>query len=170
MIIETERLFLRNFEQSDFSDLCKIMQDIEVMQAAYESTFSDDEVQGWLNRHLARYKSDGFGLWAVILKSTGEMIGQCGLTMQPWREEALLEIGYLFQKAYWHNRYATEAANACKKYAFEVLGAKKVCSMIRDTNLSSQNVALRIGMKKIDSCVKCFRNVDMLFYLYSINK
>ena len=49
------------------------------------------------------------------------MIGQCGLTMQPWKETEVLEIGYLFNRAYWHRGYAIEAAEACKKYAFEIL-------------------------------------------------
>lgn len=53
-----------------------------------------------MNRHFRRYAEYGFGLWAVVLKETNEMIGQCGLTFQSWRERELLEIGYLFQKAY----------------------------------------------------------------------
>ena len=81
MILETKRLYLREMTQDDYGSLCKILQDEEVMYA-YEHAFSDEEVQEWLDKQLARYREYGFGLWAVILKETDEMIGQCGLTMQ----------------------------------------------------------------------------------------
>lgn len=82
MILETERLYLREMEQSDYNSLCRILQDKEVMYA-YEGAFSDAETKEWLDRQISRYQKWGFGLWAVILKENGEMIGQCGLTMQP---------------------------------------------------------------------------------------
>lgn len=160
MIFETERLFLRELNENDFGALCKIMQDEETMYA-YEGAFSDEEVEEWLDRQLSRYREYGFGLWAVVLKETGEVIGQCGLTMQPWKNEKVLEIGYLFQRQFWHNGYASEAAAACKKYAFEVLKADEVCSIIRDTNLPSQKVAERNGMTKADEWTKHYRGVDM---------
>lgn len=159
-ILETERLVLRELTQTDFPALCKIMRDEETMYA-YEGAFTDEEVQGWLDRQLARYERYGFGLWAVVLKETHEMIGQCGLTMQPWKDGEMLEIGYLFRRDCWHRGYAAEAAQACKRYAFEKLGAKEVCSIIRDTNTASQNVALRNGMKARDTWTKHFRGVDM---------
>lgn len=170
IITETERLIIREMRQSDLDALCRIMCDEEVMHAAYESAFSIEEVQGWLNRHLKRYEDYGFGLWAVLLKETGEMIGQCGLTLQTWNDKEILEIGYLFQKAYWHKGYATEAAIACKEYAFTVLNASSVYSMIRDTHIASQNVAIRNGMKIIDKFTKNFRYVDMDFFLYSVDR
>lgn len=151
---------MREMTQEDFPALCRIMQDEEVMYA-YEGAFNDEEVQGWLDRQQMRYQKLGFGLWAVVLKESNEMIGQCGLTMQPWKEEEVLEIGYLFQRAFWHKGYAAEAARGCKKYAFEVLKAKEVCSIIRDTNTASRRVALRNDMEKKDSWVKHFRGIDM---------
>lgn len=160
MILETERLYMREMTQEDFPALCRIMQDEEVMYA-YEGAFNEEEVQGWLDRQRMRYEKLGFGLWAVVLKESNEMIGQCGLTMQPWKEEEVLEIGYLFQRTFWHKGYAAEAARGCKKYAFEVLKAKEVCSIIRDTNTASRRVALRNGMEKKDSWVKHFRGIDM---------
>lgn len=150
MILETERLYLREMNQADFNSLCNILQDEDTMYA-YEGAFSDNEVQEWLDRQIARYQKWNFGLWAVILKETDEMIGQCGLTMQPWKETEVLEIGYLFNRLYWHKGYATEAAKACKKYAFETLKADEVCSIIRNTNIASQNVAIRNGMKRKDT-------------------
>lgn len=165
MVLETERLYLREIEESDFAALCRIMQD-EATMYAYEGAFSDDEVRGWLDRQLARYRKYNFGLWAVVLKETDEMIGQCGLTMQPWKDEEVLEIGYLFERSHWHNGYASEAAKACKEYAFTVLNADEVCSIIRDTNTASQNVAIRNGMVKEDAWIKHFRGVDMLHYRY----
>ena len=128
---------------------------------AYEGAFSDGEVQEWLDRQLSRYQKWNFGLWAVILKETDELIGQCGLTMQPWKDAEVLEIGYLFNRACWHKGYATEAARACKKYAFETLKAEEVCSIIRDTNTASQKVALRNGMMMTDTWTKYYKGVEM---------
>lgn len=167
MIFETKRLYLREMNQSDFKSLCKILQDEETMYA-YEGAFSDTEVQQWLDRQIFRYQKWNFGLWAVILTETDEMIGQCGLTMQQWKDEEVLEIGYLFERRYWHKGYATEAAEACKKYAFEILKADEVCSIIRDTNVASQNVAIRNGMTMTDTWTKYYKGVDMPHYRYII--
>lgn len=167
MILETDRLYLREMNQSDYDALCKILQDEETMYA-YEGAFSDEEAQEWLDRQLSRYQKWGFGLWAVILKENEEMIGQCGLTIQPWKGEEVLEIGYLFRRQYWHQGYATEAARACKHYAFEKLHREEVCSIIRDTNTASQNVALRNGMSVADHWIKHYRGVDMPHDLYVV--
>lgn len=169
VILETERLYLREMTQDDFPSLCNILQDEETMYA-YEGAFTDSEAQEWLDRQRARYQKWGFGLWAVILKDNGKMIGQCGLTMQPWKEEEVLEVGYLFERSHWHKGYAMEAAMACKQYAFDVLQAKDVCSIIRDTNTASQQVAVRNGMTIEDTWTKHYRGVDMPHYRYVVRR
>ncbi len=169
MILETKRLILRKMVEMDFPSLCKILQDDDVMYA-YEGRFKDDEVQNWLDKQLRNYKEYGFGLWAVILKETGIMIGQCGITMQDYSGSRVMEVGYLFQKKYWHCGYASEAAIACKEYAFNKLNAKEVYSIIRDTNIPSQNVAKRNGMTRIDEFVKHYRGVDMPHYVFSVKR
>lgn len=167
--LETERLYLRELVPSDYDALCSILQDEDTMYA-YEGAFCEAEVQEWLDRQIARYQKWGFGLWAVILKETGELIGQCGLTMQPWKNTEVLEIGYLFNRNFWHRGYASEAAAACRKYAFEVLKAEEVCSIIRDTNIPSRNVAKRNGMHREDSWTKHYRGVDMPHDRYVVKK
>lgn len=169
MILETERLYFREMNQADFDSLCKILQDEKTMYA-YEGAFSDSEAQEWLDRQIDRYHKWNFGLWALILKESGEMIGQSGLTMQPWKNTQVLEIGYLLNRDYWHNGYATEAAIACKNYAFDVLKSNEVYSIIRDTNTASQNVAIRNGMTIVDKWVKHYRGIDMPHYLFSVRR
>lgn len=171
MKLETERLSLRELTEDDWNDLCGILQDEEVMYA-YEHPFSDEEVREWLGRQLARYDEyrHRFGLWAVVLKETGEMIGQTGLTLQDCDGEQLLEIGYLFKKRYWHKGYATEAALACKRYAFETLNEPRVYSIIRDNNIASQNVAKRNGMKPMKTFVKHYYGVDMPHIVFCAEK
>ncbi|MBQ9950557.1 MAG: GNAT family N-acetyltransferase [Clostridia bacterium] len=169
MILETNRLYLREMTQEDFSDLAEMLQDPEVMYA-YEHDFSDEDVQVWLDRQRMRYAKYGFGLWAMILKESGEMIGQAGLTMQPYRGGEVLEIGYLLKKKHWHNGYAREAAEGCKKYAFETLGAPKVHSVIKADNFASQRVAESVGLRKEDEFVTQYYNGDMLHFLYSLEK
>lgn len=169
MILETNRLYLREIEQSDYDSLSKILQDEEVMYA-YEHAFSDKEVQEWLERQITRYHNDGFGLWAVILKENNKMIGQCGLTIQDCDNEKVVEIGYLFQKVYWHKGYATEAAIACKEYAFDKLNINEVFSIIRDTNIASQKVALRNNMEVRGSFIKHYYGMEMPHFIYSVMK
>ena len=160
MILETKRLILREMTQDDLPALQGILQDEETMYA-YNGAFDEAETQAWLDRQLSRYAQYGFGLWAVVLKESGGMIGQCGLTMQPWRGDEVLEVGYLFNRAFWHHGYATEAARGCMEYAFDLLGAREVCSIIRETNLPSRRVADRNGMTVRDSWVKHYRGIDM---------
>lgn len=155
--------------QTDLPSLCSILKDNEVMYA-YGGAFTDAEVQRWFDKQLDNYKEYGFGLWAAVLKETGVMIGQCGLTWQDCMGGKVLEIGYLFRKEYWHCGYASEAAIACKEYAFNVLKAEEVYSIIRDTNIPSQNVARRNGMTCIDRFIKHYRGEDMPHMLFSVKR
>ena len=79
--ITTPRCLLRPMEESDFPALCRYLQDAEVMRA-WGHTFSDGEVRGWIARQQSRYTTPGFGALVIVLRATGELIGQCGLTMQ----------------------------------------------------------------------------------------
>lgn len=167
MVIETERLYLRELQQTDKEALSAILQDEQTMYA-YEGAFDDKEVQNWLDKQLSNYRRDGFGLWAVCLKETGELIGQCGLTWQAVAGNPVLEIGYLFRRSFWHKGYAIEAAKACKEYAFTHLKAEEVFSIIRDTNIASQKVAERNGMVRCGEVVKHYRGVDMSHDVYRI--
>jgi len=169
LILETDRLYLRKMEKSDFHSLCKMLMDEEVMYA-YGGAFCDVDAVSWLERQLERYNEYGFGLWAVILKQTDEMIGQCGLTMQDFDGTQVLEVGYLFQKEFWHKGYAIEAAKACKEYAFEKLNANEVFSIIRDTNIASMNVAIRNGMTISGRIIKHYRNTDMPHLVFSVKR
>lgn len=168
-IIQTERMYLRELCMDDLGAIGKILRDEETMYA-YEGAFSEAETLEWLNRQLARYQKWGFGLWAAVLNETDELIGQCGITMQPWNGGEVAEVGYLFRRDCWHKGYATEAARACMEYAFRELNVDEICSIIRDTNIASQKVALRNGMTRKDSTVKHYRGVDMPHFRYSITR
>ena len=169
MILETPRLTLREMTQGDYPALAEILQDEKAM-FAYVHAFTDEETQAWLNRMLERYRTDGFGLWAVVLKETGEMVGQCGLTWQTFARQRVLEIGYLFQRKHWKSGYAIEAARACKHYAFETLHADEVFSIIRDNNVASMNVAIRNGMTIRGKFVKHYCGIDMPHFAFSVRR
>ncbi len=169
MILETQRLVLREMTQRDYPALCLILQDEKCMYA-YEHAFSDEEAQGWLDKMRWRYANEGFGLWACVLKQTGEMIGQCGLTMQDTPDGRVVEVGYLFRRACWRQGYATEAARACRDYAFDSLGVDEVFSIIRDNNFASQAVARRNGMGERGQFVKHYMGIDMPHIVYSIRR
>lgn len=167
MRIETERLILREMTAEDLPALREILQDAEVMYA-YEHAFSEQEVIQWFENQLRRYRENGFGLWAVVLKSNGKMIRQCGLTYQDFNGRSVVEVGYLFQKAFWHKGYAAESAQACKRHAFDVLGKAEVYSIIRDNNIASQRVAMKNGMQPCGRIIKHYYGVDMPHIVYCV--
>ena len=135
-ILETERTILRELSYADYEDLAEILRCPRTMYA-YEHGFSHAEVRAWLERQLERYAADGFGLWAVVDRLSGAFLGQCGLSIQEVDGVGELEVGYLFNRRFWHRGYATEAALACRDYAVRVLGRDRVVCTVRDTNLAS---------------------------------
>lgn len=169
MILETARLRLREMETADLAALSAILQDDTTM-TAYEGAFSDAETVAWLDRMRERYQSDGFGLWAVEARGSGEMIGQCGLTRQRIDDADVIEVGYLFNRAHWHRGYATEAAAGCLSYGFERLGVRRIYAQVRDTNLASMNVAIRLGMTVRSRFMKHYRGVDMPHLAFAIDQ
>jgi RimJ/RimL family protein N-acetyltransferase len=111
MVIETDRLIMREMTEDDFDALYAVLADSDIMQH-YPYTFDGDRVREWIRKNIERYKVFGFGLWAVVLKETGEMIGDCGLTMQIINEQIRPEIGYHIRKDCQQRGYASEAAKA----------------------------------------------------------
>ena len=127
----------------DLPALRAILQDDEVMYA-YGGAFREEEVLAWLKKMQTSYRENGYGLWAVVLKETGRMIGQCGLTNQTPLEKTVLEVGYLFAKEFWHRGFAAEAATV-KDYSFRAFMPMSF-AIIRCTNLAPRAVAKRLGM------------------------
>ena len=169
MILETARLCLRPLTWSDQPALAEILQDRETMYA-YEHAFSQQEVEEWLARQLWRYDREGVGLWAVLERESGRLVGQAGITWQDWEDRRVPEIGYLFNRAFWHRGYAAEAAAGCKQYGFETLGFPALYSIIRDSNHPSQRVALRNGMYVVGRMVKHYWGMDMPHDVYRITR
>ena len=166
-VIETPRLILREMTEEDFRSLAEMLLDPEVMYA-YEHAFSVEEVWAWLERQRVRYRRDGFGLWAAVLRETGEMVGQAGLTWQPCEGETVLEIGYLLKRRHWHRGYAREAAAECRDYAFAKLGAERVHSIIKIDNAPSIQVARAIGMEPEKEFLAQYYNGPKRHVLYTL--
>jgi RimJ/RimL family protein N-acetyltransferase len=145
VVLETERLILRYLTPDDVDAIFAVIGDPETMKF-YPQRFSREDAVHWVTRSQERYRSDGFGLFAVVLKPDGEVIGNCGLVRQDVEGESLLEVGYHFRRDHWGRGYATEAAAGCMAYAFGHLGAEKVVSLILPENLPSRRVAERNGM------------------------
>ena len=144
-ILETERLYLREMSMDDFDALYAVLSDREIMQH-YPYIFDEERVRGWIERNMNRYKDNGFGLWAVCLKETGEMIGDCGLTLQNIEGEMLPEIGYHIRRDQQHKGYAKEAALAVRNWAFENTDYPALYSYCKYTNVGSYKTAESIGM------------------------
>lgn len=155
--------------ESDRTDLCEILQDAQTM-TAYEHAFSDDEVDAWLDRQRQRYRRDGLGLWAVLRREDGAFVGQVGITRQDTGLREEWEIGYLLNRRYWHNGYATEAAAGCRDYAFHERGFDRVAAIIRDSNCASQRVARRLDMAPEYRIVKHYYGLDMPHDVYVLRR
>ncbi len=146
VVIETERLLLRRFTANDTDAIFAVIGDPIAMQY-YPQKFTRDDAAKWVERNLRRYDENGYGIFAVALKSSGEVIGDCGLAQQSVEGLPHLEVGYHLQRCHWGLGYATEAARACMDYAFCKLAAEKVISLIRPENWPSRRVAERNGMQ-----------------------
>lgn len=146
-ILETERLLLREIGEADLPVLHRIFGDPESMRH-YPGVKTFDETAAWF-RKLAfdSYAQNGFGLWTIVETASGEVIGDCGITLQPTPRGMEPEIGYHLRPEYLGRGYAFEAASACRDYGFETLGLDRVVSIVSPENTPSQRVAARVHQR-----------------------
>ena len=149
MMIETKRLILREMTDDDFHALYRVLADSDIMEH-YPYTFDEARVRNWIARNLERYNIFGFGLWAVCLKETGEMIGDCGLTMQMIGGQIRPEIGYHIRADHQRKGYATEAAIAVRDWTFRSTPFNMVYSYMKHTNEPSARTAMAYGCNQVD--------------------
>ena len=149
MVLETERLVLRELTDDDFDALYQILADSDIMQH-YPYTFDEARVKGWIRRNIERYRIFGFGLWAVCRKDTGEMIGDCGLTMQMIGGQIKPEIGYHIRADQQRKGYAREAAIAVRDWTFRNTPFNRIYSYMKYTNEASAKTALSYGCKFVE--------------------
>jgi [ribosomal protein S5]-alanine N-acetyltransferase len=164
-ILETPRLVLREFVRDDAEALAGVLSDPETMRF-YPSPFERSGVEDWIARNLQRYAKDGHGLWAMVLKGGGEVIGDCGLTVQSVNDQDEIEIGYHVRRDLWGQGLATEAACACRDFGFARLPVGRLVSIVRPENLSSRRVAEKTGM----TLWKEGMRVGLPHLVYSIRK
>jgi [ribosomal protein S5]-alanine N-acetyltransferase len=144
-ILVTPRLILREFRPDDVDALALTLSDAETMRF-YPAPFDRPAVEDWIFHNLVRCQKDGHGLWAMILKSNGELIGDCGLTVQEVEGINEIEIGYHVRRDLWGRGFAPEAARACRDLGFARLPVERIISLIRPENLQSRRVAEKNGM------------------------
>ena len=162
MIIETERLILREMMESDFNALYKILSDSDIMQH-YPYTFDENRVKNWIERNIERYRIFGFGLWAICLKDTSEMIGDCGLTMQIINGQIKPEIGYHIRADKQRNGFAKEAAIAVRDWAFCNTPFNIIYSYMKYTNEASAKTAMSYGCKQVDEFTDEVNEITKVF-------
>jgi RimJ/RimL family protein N-acetyltransferase len=165
IILATPRLTLREFRAADAEALARVLCDPETMRY-YPMSFDRQATEEWIARNQRRYVVDGHGLWAMDLKSTGEMIGDCGITRQEVDGEWLPEIGYHLRRDLWGQGLATEAAQACRDHGFTQLAADSLISLIRPENVPSRRVAERNSMTVWKETTRS----GMLHLVYRIRK
>jgi ribosomal-protein-alanine N-acetyltransferase len=144
-IIQTDRLVIRTWELDDADVLFQICQDPQVMLhigsgKAYQSV---DEAYRFLNWAVAYQSQNGFCRWAVIEKSSRNVIGSCGFARLENSGE--IEFGYLFDRQMWGKGYATEATEACLRYGFRQLGFTEVIALTDPEHIASQRVVENLG-------------------------
>jgi RimJ/RimL family protein N-acetyltransferase len=145
-VLTTPRLILREMTSADLDDVAALLGDTEVMRY-YPRPRTRDEAKDWIEWNLGLYRDHGFGLWAMTGRLDGEFVGDCGLTLQHVDGVNEVEVGYHVRASLQGNGYATEAATACRDFARDVLGLRRLIAIINPANLPSQRVAAKIGLR-----------------------
>jgi RimJ/RimL family protein N-acetyltransferase len=146
-ILETPRLVLRHLEPGDLEPLYTLYRDPEIRRYFPEGVLTYEETKEELEWFLHGHpRHPELGLWATIMKETGQFIGRCGLL--PWDIDGQfeVEVAYLIAKEYWGQGLATEAALAIAQYGFETLQLTRLICLVEHGNTASIRVAEKIGM------------------------
>lgn len=147
-ILETPRLILRQWNESDFEPFYKMNADSKVMEY-FPKTLTEDESNQLAFKCKSLIDKNGWGFWALELKQSKEFIGFTGLHYQPeqFSFSPCTEIGWRLSPLHWNKGYATESATACLNFGFNQLALDEIVAFTAQHNLKSQAVMRRLGMQ-----------------------
>ena len=145
-VVETERLLLRAFSPEDFDAFAAMRADAEVMRFLGNplGPQTAERARAWQEMNDRRWREEGFGMWAVVEKSSGELSGWCGLSRLDQTRE--VEVGYGLARRAWGRGFATEAARASLRYGFEHIGLTRIVAVVNPENLASRRVIEKLGL------------------------
>jgi RimJ/RimL family protein N-acetyltransferase len=166
MWIETDRLILREFQQTDLPKLSPILADPKVMKFSTNGINSVEQVQDKIADFITCYEKFGFGKWAMILKENDHLLGYCGIGIDQIDGSDEKELGYRLDSRYWRQGLATEAASASIKYGFEQFNLPYVLGVVERANIASTRVLEKVGMRYEKTTI--FRAVEMDLYRINI--
>lgn len=158
---ETARLILREMQPDDSAEILAIFAD-DYARRFYPEMTTEAAAIEWIDRNRDRYQRDGFGLWAIIDKASGALIGDCGPTWQDVAGARVLEIGYHVAPAWRGHGIALEAARAAMAYGFAARDEMEIGSIVAPDNSSSASVARRLH-RDVRSYVNS-RGLDRFFF------
>ena len=164
--IETPRLCMRPMVAEDLDALLGVFADPKVIASFSEKPFTLEQMRWWLDRNLRHQDEYGYGLFSVIRKADGRLIGDCGLEQMEVDGRAAAELGYDFRSDAWNQGYATEAACAVRDYAFDTLELAELISLVRQTNRASARVAEKVGMR----CAGEFERYGAQYWRYALTR
>jgi RimJ/RimL family protein N-acetyltransferase len=147
IVLETPRLLLREMSLADLDFVATLLAHPDVMRY-WPRCYTRAEAESWVSRQRERYRRHGYGYWLALDRATGKPVGQAGLLVCQVERRRETALGYIIHRPFWRRGYATEAAAACLRYAFESCGKDRVIALVRPENVPSQGVALKIGMRQ----------------------
>ena len=142
--LRTARLVVREFTAADVDALALVFADPAVLWWEL-APYTREQTQGWLDLTLARYRDDGCAEYAIVIESSGDLIGDCGPTYREIDGLRLPELGWDLRSDMWGHGYATEAARGVLTHAAD-LGLTRVYSLVAPHHERSRGVARRLGM------------------------
>lgn len=166
--LETSRLYLRPYEETDLRAALAVLGDPETM-SFYPQVYSEQQVAAMIRQSIETHRRHGYGRFAIIEKLSGEIIGDCGITIQNIDGSEEYEVGYRIDKSRWGRGYAHEAAAAVVKYGFEVLALKRLCSYMASDHHQSRRIAEKLGMT-LEKQYRNPRNRDFPTCVYAIHR
>lgn len=126
--------------------MASLLGDAEAL-ALWGEPLDREGARSWIQRNLARYEADGIGRCAILLRQTGELVGDSGLIRTSVEGTPEVELGWIVRRRHWGQGIATEAGRAWRDHAFDVLRLERIVSMISEINVASRRVAEKLGFE-----------------------
>lgn len=149
IVLETDRLILKDFEKDDWQKVHEYDSDLEVVSYLPFGPNTEQDSKDYVELKIAEQKDEprgGYDL-ALVIKGDNRLIGACGIYVRNWQNKEA-EVNYIINHHFWGKGYATEAARCLVAFGFKELGMHRIYARCDPHNRASSRVLKKIGMKR----------------------